>query len=162
MAGTRRSARGRLAVAGLLTLLVAAAAPAARATTTTPPAGGGGEGTFTVGVAGDVNGKTAYMRLVPDFSLYPDFNADGAVDGADLRAWQQGLGVGTTVAQGDADRDQDVDAADLAMWRTSFGAVAPPAVPAAIGVPEPVGYVGMSWAAALWAGRRRKALADPS
>ena len=118
-----------------------------------------GPGHFpVVYVGGSINALTAYMRLVPDFSLYPDFNADGAVDGADLLAWQIGLGVGSTVAQGDADRNAVVDSADLALWRASFGAVAPPAIAATQGVPEPTAAV-LAISAALCVVRTRRTLA---
>lgn len=65
MAGTRRPARGRLAAAGLLALAVAAGAPAAVASTTaSPSASGGGEGTFTVGVAGDIDSLNPFTGIV--------------------------------------------------------------------------------------------------
>ena len=69
MAGTRRSARGRLAVAGLLALAVVAGAPAARATTTsTSPAptasAGGGAGTFTVGITQDIDSLNPFTGIV--------------------------------------------------------------------------------------------------
>jgi len=65
-----------------------------------------------------------------------DFNADGAVDGADLLAWQRSLGVttGATLAQGDGNRDRAVNGLDLALWQTHFGEAGhhhPDAVPEA-------------------------------
>jgi len=55
--------------------------------------------------------------------LTADFNSDGAVDGADLLAWQRGAGVasGATLAQGDGNRDRAVNGLDLSLWRTHFG-----------------------------------------
>ena len=71
MAGTRRSARGRLVAAGLLALAVAAGAPAALASTTASPsaspsaaASGGGEGTFTVGITQDVDSLNPFTGIV--------------------------------------------------------------------------------------------------
>jgi hypothetical protein len=66
-----------------------------------------------------------------------DFNLDGAVDGADLIAWQRGLGrPAATRASGDSNHDGAVDAADLAAWRAQASAfVAASAV--ATAVPEP-------------------------
>lgn len=67
MARTRRSARGRLAVAGLLALSVVLGAPAAFATTTaapSPSATGGGEGTFTVGITQDIDSLNPFTGVV--------------------------------------------------------------------------------------------------
>ena len=50
-----------------------------------------------------------------------DFNQDGDVDGDDFLTWQRGLGIGSTLADGDADGDGEVDADDLAAWRFQFG-----------------------------------------
>jgi hypothetical protein len=69
-----------------------------------------------------------------------DFDVDGDVDGADLLAWQRGLGMQAPNAQknnGDADGDRDVDAADLAEWRADASlAAADPVVEAAAASPE--------------------------
>lgn len=64
-----------------------------------------------------------------------DFNGDGTVDGGDLLAWQQGLGIaaGASQFQGDADGDGDVDGDDLHWWTEQFGAGAT----ATTSVPEP-------------------------
>ncbi len=52
-----------------------------------------------------------------------DFNADGAVDGADLLAWQRNVGTttGATLAQGDGNRDRAVSGLDLPVWGSHFG-----------------------------------------
>lgn len=50
-----------------------------------------------------------------------NFNQDGDVDGTDFLAWQRGFGVGSTLAQGDANGDRVVDAADLTVWENQFG-----------------------------------------
>ncbi|MAT71992.1 MAG: hypothetical protein CMJ58_21010 [Planctomycetaceae bacterium] len=61
-----------------------------------------------------------------------DFNADGAVDGSDLLAWQRHAAGAGDLAQGDADADGLVTAADLGFWRDQYGAAAAIAT-----VPEP-------------------------
>ena len=72
-----------------------------------------------------------------------DFDGDGDVDGADILAWQGGLGTaGATPSVGDANDDQTVDADDLAIWTDQFGQ--PPGPPLQA-VPEPVGV----WLGAL-------------
>jgi hypothetical protein len=73
-----------------------------------------------------------------------DFDNDGDVDGADLLAWQRGVGIndGATRAQGDANNDGAVDAADLAEWSRSFGES-----PQLVGtIPEPttIALVGLA------------------
>jgi hypothetical protein len=52
-----------------------------------------------------------------------DFNADGAVDGADFLLWQRSQGklTGATFEEGDANLDGAVDAADLGIWKALFG-----------------------------------------
>jgi hypothetical protein len=64
-----------------------------------------------------------------------DFNGNGTVDGGDLLAWQQGVGIAAAASrsQGDADADGDVDGDDLAWWGEQFGAEAA----ATTSVPEP-------------------------
>jgi hypothetical protein len=82
-----------------------------------------------------------------------DFNADGAVDEADLALWQAGVGVtgSATHWQGDADGDADVDGADLLLWQQNLGATSatPPAA-----VPEPaaviMGLMGLCALCARW------------
>ena len=65
---------------------------------------------------------------------YADFDDDHDFDGADLLAWQRGLGAApdATSIEGDANGDGDVDAADLASWTAAFGNA-----PAGRSVPEP-------------------------
>lgn len=66
-----------------------------------------------------------------------DFAAEQVnVDGADFLRWQHGFGTpGAAPEDGDANGDDSVNAADLAVWKSQFGAAA---VPAAASVPEPV------------------------
>jgi len=81
--------------------------------------------------------------LIINYDLSPvvtDFNGDGITDGSDFLIWQRGLGIGTTVAEGDADGNGAVNADDLALWEQFFGTVAPPmplATNSATGIPEP-------------------------
>lgn len=65
-----------------------------------------------------------------------DFNEDGAVDAADLLAWQSGYGMTSAAsrADGDADEDGDVDAADYLAWQRAFNAAT---LSAGAAVPEP-------------------------
>jgi hypothetical protein len=59
-----------------------------------------------------------------DAGLPTDFNSSGAVDGADLDAWEAGFGTGTTKAQGNADGDGDVDGHDFLLWQRQVGGTA--------------------------------------
>jgi glucose/arabinose dehydrogenase len=68
--------------------------------------------------------------LNPIFSA--DFDEDGAVDAADLTAWQAAF---ETSATGDADGDSDSDGADFLAWQRQLGGGA--ATIAASAVPEP-------------------------
>lgn len=66
-----------------------------------------------------------------------DFNADDAVDWADLNIWVSGLGTtsGGTRITGDADADGDVDGNDFLVWQGNYGAA--PSLPPSLVVPEP-------------------------
>ena len=66
-----------------------------------------------------------------------DFDNDNDVDGNDFLIWQRGLGTttGATNGNGDANGSGAVDGADLAAWKTEFGASGGSA--AASAVPEP-------------------------
>lgn len=81
-----------------------------------------------------------------------DFDNDGDVDGEDFLTWQQGLGVGTTNAQGDANGDSVVNAADLGVWTAQF----PNAVPAVGAVPEPASLALVVLGLGAVAGARRR------
>ena len=76
-----------------------------------------------------------------------DFNEDGNVNGTDFLIWQNGFGVGATLAQGDANDDNSVDALDLAIWETQYGTS--PLVATSTSVPEPASgallLLGLSW-----------------
>jgi hypothetical protein len=65
-----------------------------------------------------------------------DFDQDGDVDGADFLSWQEGLGVGATLAEGDADGNGLVDGDDEAAWKFQYGTQDSP-VAADVAVPEP-------------------------
>jgi hypothetical protein len=70
-----------------------------------------------------------------------DFDGDADVDGADLLAWQRGLGPAAR-AGGDANGDGAASAADLAVWQSQFGR------PAAAAAPEPTTLALLALAAA--------------
>lgn len=69
-----------------------------------------------------------------------DFDEDGDVDGLDFLIWQQGLGVGSMLSEGDANGDNLVDAADLSIWEAQWGASAN-SVTVIVEVPEPATYL---------------------
>jgi lysozyme len=104
--------------------------------------------------------KGTLEELVSEFrGVEPtaDFNADGEVDGADLLAWQRGLGrtdAAATFAAGNADGDLQIDADDLAIWKAQFTTAAANVTSAPI--PEP--SAGALWlaASATIAGLRRR------
>lgn len=62
--------------------------------------------------------------VVSDFQFIPqdtaDFDADYDVDGNDFLIWQRGFGSGSSISQGDANRDNIVDGADLAIWQQQY------------------------------------------
>jgi hypothetical protein len=86
-----------------------------------------------------------------------DFNQDGDVDGDDFLTWQRGLGIGSTLSEGDADGDGDVDAGDLAAWRFQFGSTNA-VVPVGSAVPEPAGLIVLACLAVVYAVRRHRSL----
>ena len=112
-------------------------------------------GTYTLKVSSDTirdYGIAWRMSTIFD-SADPDFNDNGAVDGADFLAWQRGVGtlVDAPPSIGDADGDGDVDADDLALFATAYGAVIPAQAPlsSASAIPEPAsvflaaGYISL-------------------
>jgi hypothetical protein len=91
-----------------------------------------------------------------------DFNGDGAIDGEDLVAWQDGFGVidglenPAEPTDGDADGDLDVDGADFLAWQRQLdvGAV----LPMSAVIPEPASFcLVATWACSLpWLSRGRR------
>ena len=69
-----------------------------------------------------------------------NFDEDNDVDGNDFLTWQRGLGIGSTLAEGDANDDHSVDADDLAVWKDQFGKPTTAVVNSTI-VPEPSGSI---------------------
>jgi hypothetical protein len=66
-----------------------------------------------------------------------DFNADNAVDGADLTRWRNGFGATGAPSHwdGNANGDDVVDGADLLIWQRQVGATG--VVAASTTAPEP-------------------------
>ena len=63
-----------------------------------------------------------------------DFDSDGDIDGQDFLAWQEGLGTGSELSDGDANSSGSVDGADLTIWESQFGTT--PGAVQASAVPE--------------------------
>jgi hypothetical protein len=103
---------------------------------------------------GDALSANTIVAFVATANPSADFNADGEVNGADLLAWQRGVGttIGARLADGDADRDGDVDAADLEHWKAAASADAIKAVPE----PESAGFIVPAAGGLLLAGRRNR------
>ncbi|WP_428307872.1 esterase-like activity of phytase family protein [Lacipirellula sp.] len=92
-----------------------------------------------IGVVDNGDGASGNTLVAFTAHLVPsaDFNADGAIDGADFLQWQRGAGLAAnaTHQEGDANLDGKVDAADLNIWKAAFGG---PAAPAVQPIPEPI------------------------
>jgi hypothetical protein len=71
-----------------------------------------------------------------------DFNADGAIDAADLALWQTNFGAvgNATRTLGDANADQTVDGADFLLWQQHATITA-----AVAAVPEPQTCLLVGW-----------------
>ncbi|MBA3482633.1 MAG: autotransporter-associated beta strand repeat-containing protein, partial [Pirellulales bacterium] len=76
--------------------------------------------------------------------LAADFDEDGSVNGADLARWRTNFGAGASHMQGDADADADVDGADFLVWQRQLGRAS--VVPAAGQIPEPAAFALLSMA----------------
>jgi hypothetical protein len=78
-----------------------------------------------------------------------DFDNNGLVDGRDFLVWQrnQATAAGANNGAGDANGDGAVNAADLAVWKSHFGAASTAA--AASGVPEPASWIAFGSAMML-------------
>ncbi len=121
--------------------------------------------TVSVGGAQDLtfqylfNGDTEFRdgvvvyRALSTF-LAADFNHDNQVNGADLAVWRSSFGAG---AGADADGDGDSDGADFLVWQRQLGMTS--GVPAAAAVPEPCTMVllGGVCCAPVASSRRRRA-----
>ncbi|BBO30969.1 esterase-like activity of phytase family protein [Lacipirellula parvula] len=92
-----------------------------------------------IGVVDNGDGSSGNTLVAFTAHLVPsaDFNADGAIDGADFLQWQRGAGLAAnaTHQEGDANLDGKIDAADLNIWKAAFGGAAASAVQP---IPEPV------------------------
>jgi hypothetical protein len=104
-----------------------------------------GAATNTLSAAAEWVGNYA-DQLAPNFAA--DFDGDLDVDGADLIAWQGGLGTtgGSRQGHGDANGDRSVNAADLSVWQSEFGAsletfMGAPSTAVGLPAPEPGGLL---------------------
>jgi hypothetical protein len=79
-----------------------------------------------------VTGKSLVLTVGGSTAIPGDFNGNGAVDGADLAKWKTDFGAG---AGSDANGDGRSDGADFLIWQRNFGQSS--AVTASAAVPEP-------------------------
>lgn len=87
------------------------------------------------------------------YQIPGDFDLNGAVDAADLAIWRSAFGAST---EGDANADGVTDGADLLVWQQNFGATWSPAASIAqAAVPEPSTAALALLAATFIASRRR-------
>lgn len=85
-------------------------------------------------------------------TLAADFNDDTKVDAADLAIWKTGFGANAT---GDADGDNDTDGADFLLWQREFGSGVT-AVSSLASVPEPTALTLLALSLAPVAASRRR------
>ena len=93
------------------------------------------------------------LSLLRNWVQEGDVDLDGFVDGADLLAWQRGLGSeDASLTDGDLSGDGGLSGDDLQIWRERFGT---PASLATAAVPEAGSALLMVMAAAVLPWRRR-------
>ena len=93
-------------------------------------------GTEDLNFEGDHQAEGAYqltLTLGGGGGFAADFNNDNKVNAADLAAWKTAFGA---TAVGDADNDSDSDGADFLIWQRQFGSGVT-SVASASAVPEP-------------------------
>lgn len=82
-----------------------------------------------------VQGDTGNQSSDLFFTDFGDADLDDDIDGLDFLAWQIGYGTDGGWARGDFNGDDIVNSADLAIWNSKYGFVAP--LLAVTSVPEP-------------------------
>ena len=120
---------------------------------------------FYQGPRGEIyitNKRNGWIYLVTNsLPANADFDSDADVDGTDFLTWQRGVGIGSTLAEGDASGDRLVDSLDLAEWKTQYetqaaSLSAKQVVNAA--VPEPASFLLLAVVlVCMWTHRRRTA-----
>ncbi len=85
-----------------------------------------------------------------------DFDSDLDVDVADALTLQRGFGVGSTLAEGDANGDGSINTADQVIWGNQFGTGAAVSAPAIAQVPEPGACGLLLGLVAVWRPGRRQ------
>jgi hypothetical protein len=114
--------------------------------------------TFSILATAPTNTAFRGVEFVPGGAsptLNADFDGVGGVNGNDFLIWQQGLGSGTTLAQGDANGSNSVDGADLQVWRDQFPQSMTVASVGAVPEPGSLALAGAALAGVLGVARRR-------
>jgi hypothetical protein len=86
-----------------------------------------------------------------------DYNHNGVVDAADYVLWRATLGQSGAALAADGNNNGMIDTGDYDVWKSNFGNHSGSAAGANAAVPEPATLVLLTFAAAGWCFRRRRA-----